>query len=273
MVFDDFKSEFFDIKEGIDQGDTQSLIAWIIYNHKILKIFKKSCKETSFLFIDNAAILVTGKDFTDMHAKLKNVMTRTGRVIEWARMDNCTFGLEIFQLLDPTKRKVMDPDRPQKRIPQPRSNLLLHRQIIKSAMTFKFLGLHINRELKWKEQLAVAIGKGRDWLRQCNRLAKTTGGISGQQMRRLYLAVVKPRMLYGVDVFLGPALCNNSLKNKKGTQNALNKLAVIQQSVAIMIVGGLLEYVIPILSYCIIMSKWILTNSRMDIHNLFLYKY
>ena len=98
MVFDNFKSELFDIKEGIDQGDAQSLIAWIIYNHKILKIFKKSCKETSFLFVNDAAILVTGMDFADTHAKLKDVMTRTGGVMEWARMHNCAFGLEFGKI-------------------------------------------------------------------------------------------------------------------------------------------------------------------------------
>ena len=54
-----------------------------------------------------------------------------------------------------------------------------------------------------------------------------------------FLAVVKPRMLYGADVFLGLALHSESLKNKKGGCTALNKLAVIQRSAAIMIVGGL----------------------------------
>ena len=42
-----------------------------------------------------------------------------------------------------------------------------------------FLGLHIDRELRWKEQIAAAIGKGREWLRQCGRLAKMSGGVSG----------------------------------------------------------------------------------------------
>ena len=35
LMFNDFKSDIFNIKEGIDQGDAQSLIAWIIYNHQI----------------------------------------------------------------------------------------------------------------------------------------------------------------------------------------------------------------------------------------------
>ena len=240
LVFDNYKSDILDIKEGINQGDAQSLIAWIIYNHKILNIFKKENKESRFLFVNDTAILVTGQNFKVTHAKLKDMMLRKGGILEWAETHNCTFGMEKFQLLDLTRQKVKDPVRPQKRIPQPRFNLILNEQIIKSTTAVKFLGIHIDRELRWKEQIAAAIGKGREWLRQCKRLAKTSGGVSGQQMRRLYLAVVKPRMLYGADVFLGPALRSNSLKNKKGGRAALNKLAAIQRSAALSIVGGLL---------------------------------
>ena len=83
------------------------------------------------------------------------------------------------------------------------------------------------------------IGKGREWLRQSKRLAKTSEGVSSQQLRRLYLAVVVPRMLYGADVFLGPALRCESFKDRKGGCATLGKLAAIQRSVALMIVGGL----------------------------------
>src|ERR1700761_4724228 len=114
LMFDDYKSDTFDIKEGIDQGDAHSLIAWIIYNHQILKIFEKTRKETGFLFVDDTAILVTGADFTDTHAKLKDVMLRNGGVMDWAKMHNCSFGIEKFQLLDLTKRKVKDPLRPRR---------------------------------------------------------------------------------------------------------------------------------------------------------------
>ena len=238
-MLDDYKSDTFDIKEGIDQGDVHSLIAWIIYNHQILKIFDTTCKETGFLFVNDTAILVTGPDFNTTHTKLKDVMLRNGGVIELARTHNCSFGIEKFQLLDLTKQKVKDPMRPQKWIPQPRPDLILNGQVIKSMMTVKFLGLHIDRELKWKEQIAAVIGKGRDWLRQCNRLVKISGGVPGWQLRRLYLTVVKPRMLYGADVFLGPAMHSELFKNRKGECAALNKLAAIQRGMAILIVGGL----------------------------------
>ena len=103
LMFDDYKSDTFDIKEGIDQGDVHLLIAWIIYNHQILKIFKKANKETGLLFVDDTAILVTGEDFNDTDRKLKDVMSREGGVMEWARTHNCMFGIENFQLLDLTR--------------------------------------------------------------------------------------------------------------------------------------------------------------------------
>ena len=177
LLFKDYRSEMFDINEGIDQGDAHSLIAWIVYNHQILKIFRKSCKETGFLFVNDTAILVTGVDFEDTHSKLRKVMTREGGVLDWAASHNCEFGMEKFQLLDLTRQKIKDLNRPRKRIA----------------------------------------------LLRCN----------------LYLVVVVPRILYGVDMFLGPALRCKSFRERKGGQVALGKLAAIQRSAALMIVGGL----------------------------------
>jgi len=133
-------------------------------------------------------------------------MNRDGGVREWASTHNCSFGIEKFQLVDLSRRKIPDPFRPRKQIPIPRAALILNGQRIESTTTVKFLGMHIDRELRWKEQVAAALGKGQYWLGQCSRIARPSRGVSGQYMRRLYLMVAKPRMLYGADIFLGPAL-------------------------------------------------------------------
>lgn len=100
LIFDNYRSEMFDIKEGLDQGDAHLLIELLIYNHQILKVFKKLCKETGFLFVNDTAILVKEADFDKTHAKSKDVMLREEGVMEWARMHNCNFRIEKFQLLD-----------------------------------------------------------------------------------------------------------------------------------------------------------------------------
>ncbi|KAJ7163344.1 hypothetical protein C8R46DRAFT_834205, partial [Mycena filopes] len=76
--------------------------------------------------------------------------------------------------------------------------------IIKSADSVKLLGLHIDRGLRWHEQEAAALAKGQAWLIQTARIARASRGIGARQMRRLYLAVCVPRMLYAADVFLSP---------------------------------------------------------------------
>ena len=53
LLFNNYKSNIFNIKEGINQGDAHLLITSIIYNHQILKIFSKANKETGFLFVDD----------------------------------------------------------------------------------------------------------------------------------------------------------------------------------------------------------------------------
>jgi hypothetical protein len=101
----------------------------------------------------------------------------------------------------------------------------------------KFLGIHIDRELRWKEQMAAALGKGQDWLGQCSRIAKLSGGISGQHMHQLYLSVVRPQMLYRADMLLGPSLWSASFKVNKGGCAVPNKPASVQRRPAILIIS------------------------------------
>ena len=56
-------------------------------------------------------------------------------------------------------------------------------------------------------------------------------------MHWLYLSVVRPQMLYGADLFLGPALWSASFKVNKDRHAALNKLASIQRRAVILIIG------------------------------------
>ena len=86
--------------DELDQGDTQSLIVWIIYNLLILQIFQKLAKETGLLYIDDMAALVTGADFHVTHNKLRDIMNHEGGILEWAKAHNRSFGIKKFQLVN-----------------------------------------------------------------------------------------------------------------------------------------------------------------------------
>ncbi|KAF9033858.1 hypothetical protein BJ165DRAFT_1410220 [Panaeolus papilionaceus] len=101
---------------------------------------------TILAFVDNIGLVATGKDFRTTHRKLKDVMERPDGVLDWAKDHNCTFGIEKFQLVDATRRKILNP-----------------------------LGLIINQELQWKKQSTMVIAKTAEWLSKFNRIAKQKG--------------------------------------------------------------------------------------------------
>ncbi|KAJ6521719.1 hypothetical protein DFH09DRAFT_805194, partial [Mycena vulgaris] len=107
---------------------------------------------------------------------------------------------------------------------------------IKSSTSVKLLGVHLDRELRWKEQGATALGKGAGWLAQVDRLARPSRGIKAGQMRRLYLTTCIPPMLYAADIFLNP---HNAKTHQSRNRAILAKLRTIQRRAALAITGAM----------------------------------
>ena len=108
---------------------------------------------------------------------------------------------------------------------------------IPSRPCIKLLGVEIDNELRWKQQGAVAIKKGQDWLIQFSRLSRASKGIATKYMRQLYMAVAIPRMLYAADVFLPPVAIDPRRREegkRRGGQATLGKLASIQRKAGAM---------------------------------------
>ncbi|CAA7269138.1 unnamed protein product [Cyclocybe aegerita] len=235
LVFDDYQSDPFEVEDGLDQGDPKSLI---LYNANILLIPVRQNGEWAFIFVDDVALVATGKDFEETHKKLKEMMERDEGVLEWATKHNCTFGIEKFQLLDAGRKKVENPLGVRKKVPMPCPTLVIRGQRIKPSTHIKFLGVNIDQELQWKEQGVAVIAKGSDWLAQFQRIAKPAGGVSFKHMRQLYLSVAIPRILYTADIFMTPGRVNGGSR-RKGGGIMRAKLTSIQGQIANMIVGGM----------------------------------
>lgn len=106
LLFDNHCSEKFSIDNGLDQGDPFSGICYLIYNANLLDIPRLHLGEWILLFIDDAAVIVVGRDFRETHAALPAIMTRLGGLFEWATDHNCEFGLDKFQLVDATRQCI-----------------------------------------------------------------------------------------------------------------------------------------------------------------------
>jgi len=239
LIFDDFHSASFDINNGLDQGDPHSLICYLIYNADLLAIPNTRNGEMGLLFVDDAAIVAVGEDFTETHQKLRTVMTKPDGIFDWARLHNCEFGIDKFQLLDASRRTAQHPFMPRRRIPLPRKTLVINGHRIEPKTSVKFLGIHVDQTLRWKEQCASALAKGQDWLIQFGRLAKTSRGVATQHVRRLYVAIALPRMLYAADIFLTPHRRSQNPNARKSGRAVINKLGAIQRKATVMITGAM----------------------------------
>lgn len=60
-------------------------------------------------FVDDVAIVATGKNLAETHNKLQNVMTRTDGVLYWVATHNCEFSVKKFQLLNFTRKTILHP--------------------------------------------------------------------------------------------------------------------------------------------------------------------
>ncbi|KAJ7309368.1 hypothetical protein DFH08DRAFT_694524, partial [Mycena albidolilacea] len=132
---------------------------------------------------------------------------------------------------------------PNKTVPEPRYNLRLGAHTIQTTPSVKLLGVHLDRELRWHQQGAAALAKGEAWLIQTARIARASRGIGARDMRRLYLGVCVPRMLYAADLFLSPPAVNRSLlgrfASERRERGIVKKLRSVQRRAALAITGAL----------------------------------
>src|SRR5882762_9685235 len=100
-----------------------------------------------------------------------------------------------------------------------------------------YLGIILDSQLNWKEQCAKAVKKGMDYTLALRRLSKHSSGLSLRHTRWLYVAVVIPKMLYGIDTWGLPI--RPGKKKLTGSVHAVKALSRVQQVGAGTILGGL----------------------------------
>ena len=239
LIFDGYVSEDFLIDNGLDQGDPQSVVNYLLYTADLAEIPDHKKGESSVVFVDDNSVLVVGKDFRETGGKLCDMFSREGGIDQWAANHNCTFSPKKYQLCQLTRRREREIFRPKKTKPIHRPNLRLNGHLIKAQPVVKLLGLYIDQELRWKAQGAAALGKGQNWLLKLGRLARVSKGIPARLMRRLYISTAIPTMLYGADIFLTPARHNPGATLEKDNRAIIKQIASIQRRAALMITGGM----------------------------------
>jgi hypothetical protein len=227
LQFDDYVSDPFPLLNGIGQGDPISMIIYLFYNADLLRV-ARGPNEMAVGYVDDTAFLAEGSSFLETHAILKRMMNRSGGAFDWSREHNSRFVVSKFALIDFTRRKDMD--KPPIRI----GNNMIH-----PTPTHRFLGVIFDHKLCWKPQVEFAVAKASKWTALFKRIARNRSGLSAQLLRRLYIAVATPKIIYAADVWFTPLHKPAGAKKQHGSVAAAGKLTKVQRTAAIAITGCL----------------------------------
>ncbi|KAI9043959.1 ribonuclease H family protein [Aspergillus affinis] len=99
----------------------------------------------------------------------------------------------------------------------------------------KYLGIWLDRTLSFDTHKAKALAKANGTLEALRSISGSTWGISLLSMRRIYLAVVVPQLLYGAAAWYSPT--SRTVSYKK-LQKTVNEFQRIQTRAAVLISGA-----------------------------------
>ncbi|KAI0373576.1 hypothetical protein BV20DRAFT_930240, partial [Pilatotrama ljubarskyi] len=98
----------------------------------------------------------------------------------------------------------------------------------------KYLGIIVDRRLRWHEQVEAAVAKGTAAVLAIGRLARPTFGLPHQYIRQLFRAVVCPKMEYGLVVWFTP------VRRQPGSQRTLGSVGIARRIGRVQRLAGLL---------------------------------
>ncbi|KAJ3991630.1 hypothetical protein F5050DRAFT_1581062, partial [Lentinula boryana] len=127
-------------------------------------------------------------------------MERNDGVEKWATDHNCEFGFDKFQLIDFTRRREQTPGETRKTRLTTGPGVRIGQNTITTVTHARFLGVQMDGALRWKEQQAIMVKRGQEWLTQFRRLARSKDGMAASHIRQLYKAKALPRILYAADI-------------------------------------------------------------------------
>ena len=231
LRLDDHESALFDIDNGISQGDPLSMILYLFYNAQMLEVADGE-GEAALGFVDDLALIAIADTFEEAHAKLKRMMERRGGGCDWADEHNSPWEFD--------KTKVLDFANAAKRrhLAYQSKDITIRGNRVENVETFKFLGVWFDQSLGFRKQATAAMEKGGRYVAQLNRIARTTRGMSGELTRRLYVAVVIPKMTYASPIWF--RTIHEKPNGRLGGSIGLAKhIASMQRLAAIRITGAM----------------------------------
>jgi len=167
LAFDDHVSLPFEVKHGLDQGCNLSPFLYNCYSAGQMKALNGRADELGNTFADDGICAASAKSLELAGIALGDMFRRPEGPQEWGNSHHSLYDLVKSGAIAATRKKLVDPDNPRKRIKQPPVVIKLDDQhLVTTTPAQKYLGVIIDSKLRFKEQAAYAIGKGTKWTNQ-----------------------------------------------------------------------------------------------------------
>lgn len=225
LKFDDFTSEPLTADCGIPQGSPLSPILYLFYSADLLEIVDpKDKSRLSFGYIDDTSLVVTSPSVRTNITMLEELVPK---LLDWSRRHACKFDIAKFQLVHYTRWK-------------PRYQALALRigsHMVEPTSSAKYLGIVLDQELRWHQQVDDAVAKGMAATLAISRLSRPTFGLPHTYARRLIVAIVCSKMEHGIAVWYTPVV-RPERGRATGSIGFARRMGKVQRLAALVITGA-----------------------------------
>jgi hypothetical protein len=194
------------ITAGVPQGSPLSPILFLLYTASLYTLLQDQGGLIAVGFADDLNLLAFGKDTQVTRRYLEGAWQICH---QWAQTRGMEFAPEKSELVHLTRARAA-----------PTTPVQLGQQTITPVQEARFLGVWIDRKLKWKGHLTAIKRKFATQQFALTRLAASAWGCSLLRAREVYTKVIRSAVAYGAGVW--------HLPSDSKTKGIASKLATLQ---------------------------------------------